>query len=310
MNSQAKIRVAVLGGGISNEREVSLSTASQVMDNLDKEKFQPVFYDTKTDLLKLFADAQKNQVDVAFIALHGKGGEDGTIQGMLELLDVPYIGPGVLASAIGMDKIVSKQLFEKAGITMPKTFEVHNAQFPCVVKPNVGGSSIGISLVNNTQEFDQAVSVAFSQDKDILIEEYILGTEITVGVLGNKELQVLPVVEICPKNKFFDYQAKYDAEYCNEIVPARISEESARQAQELAKKVYRLLGCKGFSRIDMILRQGTGEPVVLEINTIPGLTPNSLLPKAAEAAGISFSQLLEKVIMFALEKEETKIENA
>ena len=303
MDNQSKIRVAVLGGGISNEREVSLSTAKQVMENLNKEKFEPIFYDTKTDLPKLFTDAQDRKVGVAFIALHGKGGEDGTIQGMLELLDIPYTGPGVLASAVGMDKKISKQIFEKAGISMAKTFKTQTVQFPCVVKPNIGGSSVGISLANNTQEFDQAISMALDEDSDLLIEEYIPGTEITVGVLGNKELEVLPVVEICPKNKFFDYQAKYDAEYCNEIVPARISEESARQARELAKKVYRLLGCKGFSRIDMILKQDTGEPVVLEINTIPGLTPNSLLPKAAEAAGISFPQLLEKVIMFALEKD-------
>ncbi len=303
MDNQSKIRVAVLGGGISNEREVSLSTAKQVRENLNKEKFEPIFYDTKTDLPKLFTDAQDRKVGVAFIALHGKGGEDGTIQGMLELLDIPYTGPGVLASAVGMDKKISKQIFEKAGISMAKTFKTQTVQFPCVVKPNIGGSSVGISLANNTQEFDQAISMALDEDSDLLIEEYIPGTEITVGVLGNKELEVLPVVEICPKNKFFDYQAKYDAEYCNEIVPARISEESARQARELAKKVYRLLGCKGFSRIDMILKQDTGEPVVLEINTIPGLTPNSLLPKAAEAAGISFPQLLEKVIMFALEKD-------
>ena len=284
-----------MGGGISNEREVSLSTAKQVMENLSAEKFSPVFYDTKTDLAKLFADSQNRGVDVAFIALHGKGGEDGTIQSMVGLLDIPYIGSGVLASALGMDKNISKKLFEKEGILMPRTLLQSSPIFPCVVKPVSGGSSIGVSVVENKNGFGLAVEEALKHDSQALIEEYIPGTEITVGVLGNKELVALPVVEIAPKNKFFDYQAKYDPSFCQEIVPARISDEVAKKAQDLALKVYKAIGARGFSRVDMILKNG------LEINTIPGLTPNSLLPKAAQAAGISFSQLLEKVIMFALE---------
>lgn len=209
MNQNNKIRVAVLGGGISNEREVSLSTAKQVMENLEAEKFISSFYDTKTDLPKLFSVARDRGVDVAFVALHGKGGEDGSMQSMLEILKLPYIGSGILASALGMDKVVSKKLFEKEGIPVPKTFSENNVNFPCVVKPVNGGSSIGVSILENKDQkaLKRAIAFALKEDKNVLIEEYVPGTEITVGVLGNKELQVLPVVEIAPKNKFFDYQA-------------------------------------------------------------------------------------------------------
>ncbi len=298
--NKSKIRVAVLAGGISNEREVSLSTGKQVMDNLDKEKFDAIFYDTKTDLAKLFADANNKQIDVAFIALHGKGGEDGSVQSILEMLKVPYIGSGILASAIGMDKIMSRKLFQGAGILVPKAFNESNVCFPCVVKPSSGGSSIGISIVENQDGlgFKQAIATAKQHDNNVLIEEYVLGTEITVGVLGNKKLKALPVVEIVPKTKFFDYKAKYDANFCEEIVPARISKDITEKAQELAKKVYRVIGCEGFGRVDIIVKDG--QLYVLEINTIPGLTSNSLLPKAARAGGISFSKLLEKIINLGL----------
>jgi len=298
-----KIKVAVLGGGISNERDISLSTAKQVLDNLNKEKFVPLFYDTKTDLKNFFNDAYNKNIDVCFIALHGRGGEDGSIQGMLELLDIPYIGSGILSSAIGMNKILSKRIFEAHKIKTPAILRLKSNVFPCIVKPSNGGSSVGISIARNAKELWDAIGIALKQDNQVLIEEYIEGVEITVGILGNKNLQALPVVEIRPKNKFFDFQAKYDSNFCEEIVPAEISEQTAREAQELAKKVYKILGCKGFGRIDMILKNRV-EPYVLEINTIPGLTPNSLLPKAASAAGIAFPTLLEKIINFALEKND------
>jgi len=297
-----KLKIAVLMGGNSSEREVSLSSGKQVLENLNKEKFDVFAYDTKADLEKLFLDIKAKKIDVCFIALHGKGGEDGAIQGMLDVLNIPYTGCGVLASAVGMDKNIFKMLLNANSIITPNDLQVGALTFPCVIKPSKSGSSVGVSIIESQAEFALAFGKAQkASEGEVMIEELIKGREITVGVLGNKELQVLPVVEICPKNKFFDYQAKYDADFCTEIVPAKIPSSAKDKAQVIALNIYRLLGCRGFSRIDMILKD-SGELVVLEINTIPGLTPNSLLPKAAKAAGISFALLLEKVINLAQEK--------
>lgn len=318
MISNKKIRVAILMGGISNERAVSLSTGKTAAEYLDPAKFSFRTYDTKKDLPKLFYDVTRKKIDVCFIALHGRGGEDGSIQGMLELLKVPYTGPGIMASAIGMNKIVSKKLFQKEKILTPKFifFDEENIKrnpndvfkkikkeigLPCVVKPATSGSSVGVSIVKKENEIKKGIESALREDNRIIVEKYIKGKEITVGILGNKEPRVLPVIEIVPKKNFFDYQAKYNPKFSDEIVPARIPAKITKKAQRIAGKVYQLIECRGFSRVDMILQ---GEKIyVLEINTIPGLTPNSLLPKAARAAGISFSKLLEKIIKFALEYE-------
>jgi len=307
-----KIRVAVFFGGDSNEREISLVSGKTVIKNLNPKKFSFFPYDTKKDLAKLFSDAKKKKFDVVFIALHGRGGEDGTIQGMMELLRVPYTGSGVLASAVGMDKLISKKLFQKEKILTPRFFFLdsiayikgkfqHNIKIPCVVKPRDSGSSVGVSIINSKKDLSKAVKKAFFHSQGVIIEEYIAGQEITVSVLGNEKPFALPVVGIYPKKKFFDYQAKYDPDFCQEIVPAPIAPILSQKAKKLALKVYKLIGCEGFSRIDMMLKRN--KIYVLEINTIPGLTPNSLLPKAAEAAGISFSALLEKIIKFALAKK-------
>ena len=305
------IKVAILMGGISNEREVSLSTGKTVAKYLDSSKFDSKLYDTKKDLLKLFSDISKNKIDVCFIALHGKGGEDGSIQGILELLGVAYTGPGIMASAISMDKIISKRLFMQEKILTPKFVVIKNKKIdfkqirdkiglPCVIKPSNSGSSVGVSIIKKEKEIKKGIKMALKENDKVIIEEYIQGKEITVGVLGNKTPRALSIVEIIPKTKFFDYQAKYNPKFCDEIAPARISVDLTKKAQELALKVYKLLDCKGFSRIDMILK---GKKIyVLENNTIPGLTPNSLLPKAAKADNISFSKLLEKIINFGLEK--------
>ena len=307
-------------GGISNERAVSLSTGRTVAKYLDSAKFSFRTYDTKKDLPKLFYDASRKKIDVCFIALHGQGGEDGSVQGMLELLEIPYTGPGIMASAIGMNKIISKKLFEKEKILTPK-FIVFQADeiklkgktwnnilkkikkkigLSCVVKPSSCGSSVGVTIAKSEREIKKGIMAALREDNRIIIDKYIKGKEITVGVLGNKEPKALPVVEIVPKKKFFDYQAKYNPKFCDEIVPARIPVKITKKAQRIAQKAYQLIDCKGFSRVDMILK---GEKIyTLEINTIPGLTPNSLLPKAAREAGISFSKLLEEIIKFALEK--------
>ena len=307
-------------GGISNERVVSLSTGKTVAKYLDQAKFSSRAYDTKKDLSRLFNDVSRKKIDVCFIALHGRGGEDGSVQGMLELLGISYTGSGIMASAIGINKIVSKKLFEKEKILTPKFIVFQSDEMklegktwnnilkkikkkiglPCVIKPVGCGSSVGVTIIKNEKEIKKGIKTALKEDQRIMIEKYINGKEITVGILGNKKPKALPVVEIVPKKKFFDYQAKYNPKFCDEIVPARIPAKIAKKAQRIAQKVYKLIGCKGFGRVDMILK---GEKIyTLEINTIPGLTPNSLLPKAALEAGMSFSKLLEEIIKFALEK--------
>jgi len=305
------IKVAILMGGISNEREVSLSTGKTVAKYLDPRKFDSRLYDTKKDLPKLFFDIFKKKIDICFIALHGKGGEDGSIQGLLEILGVSYAGSGIMASAVGMDKIISKKLFLQEKILTPKFMVVENKEIdfkqikdkiglPCVIKPSNSGSSVGVSIIKNKREIKKGIQMAMKEGDKVIIEEYIQGKEITVGVLGNKDLKALSIVEIIPKTKFFDYQAKYNPKFCDEIAPARISAKMTAQAQKLALKVYKLLNCKGFGRVDMMIK--ADKIYVLEINTIPGLTPNSLLPKSAKASNISFSKLLEKIINFGLEK--------
>ena len=256
-------------------------------------------------------------IDVAFLALHGPYGEDGTIQGFLELLGIPYVGSGVLASAVAMDKEVAKTLMAAAGIPTPKGVVVSRREFvedearvlleagalaPSVVKPVRGGSSIGMSLAETSADLKPALEKAFAFDGRVLVEERLGGTEITVGVLGNREPIALPVVEIVTKKKFFDYQAKYDPVLTEEICPARIGREETARAQALGLAVHRALRCRGVSRVDMIMAKRG--PVVLEVNTIPGLTVNSLLPKAARVAGIPFPELLDRLIRLALEEPE------
>ena len=263
------------------------------------------------------ASQDERGIDVAFLALHGKYGEDGTIQGFLELTGTPYTGSGVLASALAMDKVMAKRVLLAEGIPMPRGIHVTsallafdaaaviaraNALLPAVVKPSKQGSSVGMSLVDSPTAMEAAVRLALQHDDEALVEERVFGTEITVGVLGkpgSADLEALPVVEIVPRREFFDYQAKYDPAQCEEICPARISDESKRQAQSLGIRAHRALSCRGYSRTDLIL--GPDGPVVLEVNTLPGMTMNSLLPKAAAAAGIPFGELLHRIVLLALE---------
>lgn len=300
-----RLIIAVLFGGISSEREISIASAEHVIEALKKNKnYNVLAYDTKTDLLKLFRDQDK--IDVAMPILHGPYGEDGTIQGFLELLQIPYTHSKVLASALGANKLIQRKLYQQYDIPIPKYKALYKGDtltsfyYPLVVKPNSQGSSIGVCICQNKQELNAAVKQAFKYDDIILVEDFIKGTEITVGVLGNSENPVtLPVIEIVPRSDFFNYKAKYDGT-TQEIVPARISEKLARQAQGYAKRVHHILGCSGITRTDMIIGQHN-QIFVLEINTIPGITQESLIPKAAKAAGISFEKLLDKLIELALE---------
>lgn len=254
------------------------------------------------------SDAGPAGIDVAFLALHGKFGEDGTVQGFLDLIGVPYTGSGVLASALAMDKVMAKVVLSAAGIPTPRGIHVRRGERfdaaglrpPLVVKPSKQGSSVGMRMVTRLADLESAVDEALRHDDEALVEQRIVGTEVTVGVIGNDALEALPVVEIVPKNDFFDYGAKYDPAQCEEICPARIPNELAARAQDLAIRSHRALRCAGYSRTDLML--GPDGPVVLEVNTLPGMTMNSLLPKAAAAAGVPFGELLDRIVRLALER--------
>ncbi len=301
------MRVALLAGGKSSEREVSLKGAEAVKQALLELGHKVEFFDTAFDLPKLAQRAK--EFDVAFLCVHGPGGEDGTLQGFLEMIGLPYQGAGVLGSALAMHKGLSKLLYQKAGLPVPKGFLVRKddsfqilkeaAQtlgYPLVVKPATQGSSVGLSLVETSSFLKEAVERAFELDDEILLEEYIMGKELTVGILDEKPL---PVVEILPKGKFFDYHTKYTPGMAEEICPANIPEELTRKAQDFALRAHRALYLRHYSRTDMILRDE--EIYVLETNTIPGMTETSLLPLAAKVAGYSFKELIQKLLDLALE---------
>jgi D-alanine-D-alanine ligase len=306
-----KITVALLSGGISSEREVSLNSGNQVYDALDKEKYNVLRYDPKTDLPKLVADASR--IDVALIILHGPYGEDGTVQGLLDLLGIPYQGSGVMSSAIAMNKLISKQLYEKAGLPVPpyltiqrqdkidENMIVERIGLPMVIKPVEGGSSIGISIIKTADELENALDLAFEQDNTVLVEAFMNGPEITCGVLGNSNPEALPLIEIIPGDEynFFDYNAKYLPGATQEICPARINDTLTAKAQSYGVMAHNALQCQGYSRTDFILVEN--EFYVLETNTIPGMTATSLFPQSAQAAGLDFSQLLDRLLELGME---------
>jgi D-alanine-D-alanine ligase len=308
---KTKLTLALLAGGISSEREVSLNSGQQVYEALDKRKYKILRYDPKTDLPRLVADAAR--IDAALIILHGAYGEDGTVQGLLDLLDIPYQGSGVLGSAVAMNKLAAKRLYQHAGLPIPDFIVARRGTrldlaaaagkmgMPLIIKPVVGGSSVGITIARSPQDLAASLEAAYEHDSSVLIEAYIQGTEITGGVLGNDELEALPIIEIIPdsNHEFFDYVAKYTAGVTEEICPARIDAELTAKAQRLAMEAHRALFCRGYSRTDMILR---GRDIfILETNTIPGMTATSLLPRAAQTAGIDFSRLLDRLIALSLE---------
>jgi D-alanine-D-alanine ligase len=309
----AKMRLALIAGGKSSEREVSLKSGAQVFEALDKSKYDIRRYDPLTDLGRLVQDARELQV--ALIIMHGRGGEDGTMQGFLDLLEIPYQGSGVLASALAMNKELSKALYQMTGLKVPNAMAFSRQiapspqeidatlGLPAVIKPATEGSSIGISLARTLTELEAGLAAAFGYDDHVLVEEFIQGTEITGAVLGNATAQALPLVEIIPSSSytFFDYEAKYQPGASNEICPARLDSELTKQAQTCALKAHQALGCRGYSRTDMIVRDG--KIYVLETNTIPGMTATSLFPQAAKAAGLEFPALLDKLISLALERK-------
>lgn len=316
----AKIRVAVLCGGTSPEREVSLRSGEMVRRNLDPERYEADLLDLRTMLpagTRPLDDLRN--YDVVFLALHGEHGEDGTIQGACELFDVPYTGSGVLASALAMDKTRTKRIYRQAGIPTADEVAVDLLQqrdigpeairlmaegtlgYPFVLKADYQGSTFGVFVVRTAAEFAEAFSRARELSHQILMERFVAGTEVSCGVLGGATPAALPVVEIIPASGFFDYEAKYTPGGSEEIVPARIDAELTARVQALAVAAHLALGCWGLSRTDMIVTRAR-EIAVLETNTIPGLTEGSLLPKEARAAGIMMPELLDRLIGFALDR--------
>ncbi|MCL7487292.1 MAG: D-alanine--D-alanine ligase [Desulfobulbaceae bacterium] len=308
----SRLRVALIAGGVSREREVSLNGAREVEKALDPGKYEVVRYDPSTDLGRIAADADK--IDVAFVLLHGMHGEDGTMQGFLELLGIPYQGSGVLGSALAMDKNLAKMVYRLHGLQVAD-WEMAcrddiadpgrllaSLRLPLVIKPVRQGSSIGMSIIREEAKLSPALELAFEHDSEVMVEEYISGREITVGVLGNRDLAALPLVEVIPDGKyeFFDYEAKYMPGATKEVCPAEVSEDIRIKAQEYAVTAHRALQLRGYSRTDMIV---SGSDIyVLETNTIPGMTLTSLLPQAAARFGLSFPALVDRLIELALEK--------
>ncbi len=307
-----KIRLALIAGGKSAEREVSLSGAAGVKAALDIQKYKISQYDPACDLGRLAAE--RPNLDVALILLHGPLGEDGSMQGFLDLLDLPYQGSGVLGSALAMNKNMAKQLYRLAGLTVADwlmagpgdelrtDYFIEKLGLPLVIKPIHQGSSVGMSIAGTAADLEKGLKKALAYDREVMLEKYIKGREITGGVIGNDELEALPIVEIIPGEDyaFFDYEAKYKPGASREICPAELDPEISRQARECAVKAHRALQLRGYSRTDMIISPAN-EIHIIETNTIPGMTPTSLLPLAAKANGLSFSALLDRLLALALE---------
>ena len=310
--AKRKIRVALLAGGCSGEREVSLAGAAGFEAAIDREKYDLIRYDPKTDIARIAEDA--DSIDVAFILLHGTYGEDGTVQGFLDLLDIPYQGAGVLGSSLAMDKNMAKVLYRQQNLPVARWQMAVDADqkdperlledlsLPLVVKPVREGSSLGMSVAETVDELRDGIRLAYEYDSEVMVEEFIQGREITVGVIGNDKLLPLPLIEIIPGDSFsfFDYRAKYEKGASQEICPADVPEEIAAMAQQYAVAAHKTLQLRGYSRTDMMLTED-GKLYILETNTIPGMTPTSLLPQAAKEAGLSFAQLIDRLLTLALE---------
>jgi len=303
-------RVAVLMGGRSAEREVSLNTGEQVAAALKQRGFDVACIDTgDADFISRIVDVG---ADVAFICLHGRFGEDGTVQGLLELMDLPYVGSGVLASALAMNKVMSKRIYESVGLATPAYVAITRGSgfdvdaisgllgSKTVVKPADEGSSVGMTIVSDPAALAQAIEFAFRFDPLVLVERFESGAEVTVGVIGNHDPIALPTLEIVPQNEFYDYESKYVPGMSSHIIPARVSDVARIECQRLAIEAHKALGCIGMSRSDTIVTPD-GEVFLLETNTIPGMTATSLLPDAAAAAGILFPDLCARLVSLALE---------
>jgi len=307
------MRVAVLKGGRSLERQVSLRSGARVQDALERLGHEVMPVDVGGDLVQRLTEARP---DMAFIALHGRDGEDGTIQELLEVLAIPYTGSGISACIRAADKVLTKHAMRDQGIPTPDfyafsetAFQALGAagalpaieerlSFPIVVKPASQGSALGIKFARTAADVPGALVAAFSYDRKVMLERYVPGRDLAVSILEEGgEPKALPVVEAVPQHEdFYDFESRYEIGRTKFLCPASVSQEVSRQAGELALEVYRLLGCSGFARVDLMLEADSEEIYVLEADTVPGLTDTSLLPQAAEVQGIDFDQLIERVL--------------
>jgi len=306
-------KITVILGGWSGEREVSLRSGRRVLDSLLRQGFKAEGFDLKREKLHLI---RPGFTDVAVIMLHGRPGEDGTIQAIFELHGIPYTGSGVEASAIGMDKITTKYILKAHNIRTPEYFFIprwanlkeygdkalEKLDIPCVVKPRSEGSSLGVQICHTEKEFYSALKETRKKYGDLFVEKYIKGKTVTVGILGTGEESFpLPVLELRVRGReFYDYKAKYTKGLTEFIIPAEISRQSTKELQEAALLTHRVIGCKGFSRVDAVVDED-GNYYILEINTIPGMTELSDLPKEAEAMGISYDEVVLYILRSTFE---------
>jgi D-alanine-D-alanine ligase len=304
------MNVALLAGGTSGERDISIESGKGALQALQEAGFNVTVFDpAKKDDLKALIDGN---FDVAFLCTHGRFGEDGTLQGFLELIGLPYTGPGVWSSATSINKTISKVVYKHANIPTPSSISLTSRhQYSnehiiaavgehCVVKPDTEGSTLGITIITKASELDAALDEAFKHDRTVIAESFVSGTELTVAVIGNDDPIALPVIEIVPSHSFYDFESKYAPGGSKHICPAPLSEEQTKLVQDLALQSHKALQCSGMSRTDIIIDGMTAW--VLETNTVPGMTATSLLPDAGAAAGISFPELCTKLIGYALEK--------
>ncbi len=291
-------RVGVLLGGMSAEREVSLESGRAVAVGLKRSGFDVVELDAQRDVAQRLREAN---VDAVFIALHGRWGEDGTVQGLLEVMGIPYTGSSVLASSLAMDKIATRALFGASGLPLPEGFSLNKEDPiampdhwspPMVVKPANEGSSVGVTIVHDASKFPAAVEAAREHSEKLLVERYIPGAEVQVAILDG---QVLGAIEIEPHAEFYDYSAKYDEGGSTHHIPPRIPAPRIEEVQDLAKRAHSALGCSGATRVDLIVPEQSNT-VILEVNTIPGMTELSLLPEIAASVGISFDSLVSRIM--------------
>ncbi|HLR66346.1 D-alanine--D-alanine ligase family protein [Virgibacillus alimentarius] len=311
------MKIAVLYGGISGEREVSLSSGKGIIEALKKNKHEVIGIDFHPDKMHELIDLD---VDLVFIGLHGKFGEDGRIQGLLDMLNIPYVGSGVLASALAMDKAKAKQIFDMHQIPTAKSsvFSITentdkeelaktiNATFttPFVIKPNREGSTLGLTIIEDEEQVKNAIDNAAASDKSILVEEFIKGKELTVPVLGYTDKEkALPVIEIIPKNDLYDYESKYSPGGSEHIIPAQIDKKTTEKIQNYAILAHQVLGCKTYSRVDFILTENN-VPIILEVNTLPGMTPTSLFPDAAKANGMSYEAMIDTFVKLSVVEDQ------
>ncbi|CDQ19473.1 D-alanine--D-alanine ligase [Halobacillus karajensis] len=303
------MKIAVLYGGTSGEREVSLSTGKGIIKALENKGHDVTAIDFSPEKL---VEILELDVDLVFIGLHGKFGEDGKIQGLLDMLGIPYVGSGVLASALAMDKAKSKQIFSLNGLytAQSEVYDVADSRqvdrveeeikksfdLPFVIKPNQEGSTLGLTIVKEKEEIRQGIEKAAKSDSMILVEDYVQGKEVTVPVMGYKgKEQALPVIEIIPKNDYYDFDSKYKPGGSEHIVPAKVDVQLTAQLQQDAVLAHQLLGCDVYSRVDFIINEKQ-EPMILEVNTLPGMTPTSLFPDSAQEIGLSYDDLIQKFV--------------